>query len=388
MPVFDLSSKYALFSFHSDLYIYDLVTGKNNVIGITGLSSGEEKKPPLSEAHDVVASCFASNECIVVGDSHKTLTILNNNTEGWKVTKQFILERKPSHILSSSDDKLIVLDRTGDVYSFSLQNENGSRGSLLMGHLSIILDLKISPCGKFIITCDRDEKIRVSHYPNAYNIERFLLGHTEFVSTIELVGDVIVSGSGDSTIRLWSLENGLLSTVETPQPVKQVLCISSSLVITSFYKSASLNIYSLIEKDGKALLSYKSSVSVATEILKAYVVKLENDKRPKCLAITHTSLHIFDVKEENGTLEISSDDTTLTVLKSIDSSKQFKECLSSLPSDEEVLKLLRKEPYDNVQDYLNRKEEREALLNAKRKRLSESSDSLPKGPSKKEGFEV
>lgn len=32
-----------------------------------------------------------------------------------------------------------------------------------------------------VITCDRDEKIRVSRYPNAYNIETFCLGHTEWV---------------------------------------------------------------------------------------------------------------------------------------------------------------------------------------------------------------
>ena len=48
----------------------------------------------------------------------------------------------------------------------------------------MLLDIKLSKCGKFIITCDRDEKIRVSHYPNAYNIHNFCLGHTDFVTCI------------------------------------------------------------------------------------------------------------------------------------------------------------------------------------------------------------
>lgn len=30
-----------------------------------------------------------------------------------------------------------------------------------------------------IVTADRDEKIRASRFPNAYNIETFFLGHEE-----------------------------------------------------------------------------------------------------------------------------------------------------------------------------------------------------------------
>ncbi len=72
-----------------------------------------------------------------------------------------------------------MLDKTGDVYRFK---RDFSEGSLLLGHLSMLLDVAVSNCGKFVITCDRDEKIRVSSYPNAYNINNYCLGHTDFVT--------------------------------------------------------------------------------------------------------------------------------------------------------------------------------------------------------------
>ena len=83
-------------------------------------------------------------------------------------------------------------------------------GKCILGHLSMLLDIKFSPCGKFIITADRDEKIRVSHYPNAYNIHNFCLGHSDFVTSIELLEDSnqLVSGSGDGTLKVWDYLKG------------------------------------------------------------------------------------------------------------------------------------------------------------------------------------
>ena len=75
-------------------------------------------------------------------------------------------------------------DKSGDVFQFSV---NQNEGKCLLGHLSMLLDVKLSNCGKFVISTDRDEKIRVSHYPNAYNIHNFCLGHTDFVTSLELL---------------------------------------------------------------------------------------------------------------------------------------------------------------------------------------------------------
>ncbi|KJE95265.1 hypothetical protein CAOG_05735 [Capsaspora owczarzaki ATCC 30864] len=86
-------------------------------------------------------------------------------------------------------------------------------GTVLMGHLSMILDLQLNQKSNRLFTADKDEKVRVSHFPNAYNIESFCLGHTRSVSAIALLpspssgaAELLVSGSLDGTVRLWNPE--------------------------------------------------------------------------------------------------------------------------------------------------------------------------------------
>ena len=71
----------------------------------------------------------------------------------------------------------------------------------------MLLDILVSPDGKYVLTCDRDEKIRVTHYPNAYNIRGFCLGHTEFITGLSFVQgldkNILVSASGDGSIKIW-----------------------------------------------------------------------------------------------------------------------------------------------------------------------------------------
>ncbi len=82
-----------------------------------------------------------------------------------------------THIETNSYD---AADKSGDVYEFSVRDDGPGR--LLLGHLSMLLGVALSRDEKYIITCDRDEKIRVSHYPNAYSIHNYCLGHKDFVT--------------------------------------------------------------------------------------------------------------------------------------------------------------------------------------------------------------
>ena len=64
---------------------------------------------------------------------------------------------------------------------------------------------------KYLISSDRDEKIRVSRYPHSFVIESYLLGHTDYIAgfqVIEQASPLLVSGSGDGTLRLWNMLSG------------------------------------------------------------------------------------------------------------------------------------------------------------------------------------
>lgn len=120
------------------------------------------------------------------------------------------------------DDLILVADKSGDVYSYPLHapaasNDHPSReddlvksrfpggGRLLLGHVSMLFDMCVAQAGEnsFVITCDRDEHIRVTHYPNTYDIESYMLKHTSYVSQLALQGDTVFSAGGDGRIIRW-----------------------------------------------------------------------------------------------------------------------------------------------------------------------------------------
>ncbi|EFJ27551.1 hypothetical protein SELMODRAFT_441617 [Selaginella moellendorffii] len=152
------------------------------------------------------------------------------DTFSWKCSKTIPVNKKTSAVAFSRDGQwLLVADKFGVVYviptlAHDKSDTNEEPAQLLAHCCSIITSLETSPCGKFVVTADRDYKIRVSVLPKnpmlgAYEIQSFCLDHTSFVSCLAFVGDgsseaLLVSGGGDSTIRLWDHVSGhLLDTI-------------------------------------------------------------------------------------------------------------------------------------------------------------------------------
>lgn len=110
---------------------------------------------------------------------------------------------------TDANGKLVVLtgDLVGDAWAF---NVTGSKPEtrFVMGHTASMLT-GIQVKQQTLFTSDRDEKIRVSQFPQAVIVKGFLLGHEAYVSSIDVAGvaPICVSCSGgDGTVRLWDYE--------------------------------------------------------------------------------------------------------------------------------------------------------------------------------------
>ena len=103
---------------------------------------------------------------------------------------------------------IVAGDLAGDIYAYCL-TENRTR--LLAGHTASMLT-GVNVLGNRLISSDRDEKIRVSSFPESYILEGYLLGHTEYISSMASVViskdtmNLVTSCGGDRTLRLWHLD--------------------------------------------------------------------------------------------------------------------------------------------------------------------------------------
>ena len=102
---------------------------------------------------------------------------------------------------------MLCADKFGLIHIFLLPKlqvkYNGS------GHLSIISHITFDSSGKYLMSCDKDFKIRISRFPSIYIIDGFCYGHTKAVTKCATINDkYILSGSCDKTIRIWSIPFG------------------------------------------------------------------------------------------------------------------------------------------------------------------------------------
>ena len=171
-----------------------------------GIQSKEDEKDIKESSHISCSAVCPNSNLLALCDESKQVTL-------WKLPEaelisQRNLQRRATRALFTQDSKgLLVADKSGDVYLFSTEKEK--EGELLLGHLSMLLDLRITLDSKFVITADRDEKIRVSNFPNSYNIHNYCLGHGDFVTSLGILSeDLLLSGSGDGTVRVWRFLEG------------------------------------------------------------------------------------------------------------------------------------------------------------------------------------
>ncbi|CAO3587620.1 unnamed protein product [Absidia cylindrospora] len=134
------------------------------------------------------------------------------DTNNWELLSSRPAHKRVNALQFTKDaSTVVVADKFGDVYCHPANTVSEEKFEPIVGHVSMITDVILSDDEKYVITADRDEHIRVSRFPNGYNIENFCLGHTDVVTVIRLLPwdkNILVSAGGDNTICLWDFVKG------------------------------------------------------------------------------------------------------------------------------------------------------------------------------------
>lgn len=298
----------------------------------------------------------------------ETQSLLSNRT----------LARAASKVRFTPSNNIIVADKAGDAYLFS--NDKSNNGTMLLGHLSMLLDVLVTEDEKYVITTDRDEKIRVSMFPNSYNIVSYCLGHKKFVTNIsELPHDksVLVSCGGDGVFKLWNYKIGKeLLTVDFHDkisesditkfnqqlqdcnleesveilPVKHLrlsaLDATSSLAVMSFYNSSLLLVYIINSTtDSKLEVTYLQSIITDSEPLECHL------STEKLWLLIEVGFKVYEFKHNNFVLND-------TVESKINHLNNLWKSLKRDGVKHDLFPILYKRKYDNVQEYFERKKTR------------------------------
>eukprot|EP01112_Ceratiomyxa_fruticulosa_P018497 TRINITY_DN591_c0_g1_i1.p1 TRINITY_DN591_c0_g1~~TRINITY_DN591_c0_g1_i1.p1 ORF type:complete len:441 (-),score=104.03 TRINITY_DN591_c0_g1_i1:271-1593(-) len=243
--VFDPTRKYAAVAI--DLAI-KLVSLDNGEIGVLSGHTAIVRSIEFSSDGSLLLSS-SDDKTIKVWDNKQRASIVEISCPK-KPTSAVFANTKGPNTGKDRDTIVVFADKFGDVYSFPIfveqeggglvpvvsevkkvdekakkgkgkgkgkakegdegdsEDEEDAQGMKpIMGHYSSITSFLITPGPRsFLITSDRDEKIRVSQFPAAFIIESFCLGHKEFVTgilTSPSLPNLLVSSGGDGTLRLW-----------------------------------------------------------------------------------------------------------------------------------------------------------------------------------------
>ncbi|XP_050543006.1 tRNA (guanine-N(7)-)-methyltransferase non-catalytic subunit wuho [Daktulosphaira vitifoliae] len=250
---------------------------------------------PLNN-YDLQKACatFSSNEKLFAYNPNKGKLLSIWNADDWSlVENKTLLKHATKIIFTPKTHTIVVGDKKGDVYAFE------NHPVRILGHSSMVLDICISNDEKYIITCDSDEKVRVSHYPNGKNIIYYMMGHTAFVSGLCLFTYFILSSSGDSSLKLWNIKNGeLVDNLDVQKPIRSIISFGD-MVAVQFYDSNEIQIVN--KEINENSISLKNIRRLQFDSIVLNMASYSN----QIWIITVNSIHLFSIEPNSCIIENS-----------------------------------------------------------------------------------
>lgn len=202
-----------------DSSVCELLAPENNANDNKDNKETKQHVPSANEIQAVAVSCIDNQVWCAVSRYNKTLTLYSfernapfstssmQPTSVHKTVKRVLcitFASVPSENDSSPLHVVVAGDLTGDATAYSLKQR---QSRFLLGHTASMLTGVNVVSGKekqYILTSDRDEKIRVSAFPQTTMIEGYLLGHENYITSMDATLKKCVSCGGDNTVRLWN----------------------------------------------------------------------------------------------------------------------------------------------------------------------------------------
>jgi WD40 repeat protein len=251
-----------------------------------------------------------------------------------KLLAKCTMKKKVSCIaFSINGTELWFADKFGDAYSVDVgkilsHNQEAELDietpQLRLGHISLMTDMFMTKDGNYVVTSDRDEKIRVSHYPNVYNIQSYLLGHKEAVSKIaQLDDDHLISGSVDHSLCVWKFkqdENQVVQRIDlidkVPMSIATFTYNNTSIIAVVNERQSIVNLYTF-----DCTLKLYQVIDLCTEVYHVHFSVGSNG--PLLWILTGTKNHIrvytwntgkeINEIQENIALQVMNDHITMSV---------------------------------------------------------------------------
>ncbi|XP_024614207.1 tRNA (guanine-N(7)-)-methyltransferase non-catalytic subunit WDR4 [Neophocaena asiaeorientalis asiaeorientalis] len=185
------------------LFIYDCSAAEKEARE----HKGEDAQPAGEGSDTALAAAFStSGSYFALTDDSKRLILFR--TKPWQcLSVRTVVRRCTALTFTASEEKVLVADKSGDVYSFSVLEPHGS-GKLELGHLSMLLDVSRYPSRLLLGSGSEVTRAGQSHSSPAHPLP---LSTCRFVSRIFVVPDhpeLLLSSSGDRTLRLWQYRSG------------------------------------------------------------------------------------------------------------------------------------------------------------------------------------
>lgn len=242
-----------------------LVAGLGNAIIVAEANGRSERLIPedtVSPSSGLPERILAidtsdDGQWIVAATSVKAIHCYALNSQ-WQLVSTAFAQRRPSALaLATHPDGpsvAVAFACGGDLYVLPIPNLNSCAPVFCLGHTSSVITHIAFPrvsCRsahpRVVITCDRNEKIRVSAWPQTSVINAFCLGHTAFVSRAAFIGDScqLVSCGGDGMLRLWDTNTGF--EIQKVQVGTEMTCtclaVSGSAIAVGTAKESVARVY-------------------------------------------------------------------------------------------------------------------------------------------------